>query len=29
MTEHAPVVIDIAGTTLTADDRRRIGIKQI
>lgn len=24
MTEHAPVVLDIAGTALTADDRRRI-----
>ena len=24
MTEHAPVVIDIAGTTLDADDRRRL-----
>jgi beta-N-acetylhexosaminidase len=24
MTEHAPVVIDIAGTALTADDRRRL-----
>ena len=24
MTEHAPLVIDIAGTTLSADDRRRL-----
>jgi beta-N-acetylhexosaminidase len=24
MNEHAPVVLDIAGTTLTADDRRRL-----
>jgi beta-N-acetylhexosaminidase len=24
MTTHAPIVLDIAGTTLTADDRRRI-----
>jgi beta-N-acetylhexosaminidase len=24
MTEHAPVVLDIAGTALTADDRRRL-----
>jgi len=24
MTEHAPVIIDIAGTTLNADDRRRL-----
>jgi phosphopantetheinyl transferase (holo-ACP synthase) len=24
MTEHAPVILDIAGTTLTADDRRRL-----
>ena len=24
MTEHAPVILDIAGTSLTADDRRRL-----
>jgi beta-N-acetylhexosaminidase len=24
MNEHAPVILDIAGTTLTADDRRRL-----
>ena len=24
MTQHAPVVLDIAGTTLSADDRRRL-----
>ena len=24
MSEHAPVILDIAGTTLTADDRRRL-----
>ncbi|GAB4124899.1 MAG: beta-N-acetylhexosaminidase [Rubrivivax sp.] len=24
MTEHSPIVLDIAGTTLTADDRRRL-----